>query len=126
MTSAAAGPTKPAVGVTVARPAMAPVTVPSAFGLPSSRHSMSSHASPPAAAAMWVTVIAMAASAFAPMALPPLKPSHPTQSIAAPATVSGRLWGGASASGKPGRRPIASATTSAAVPALVCTTSPPA
>ena len=39
MTSAPAGPTKPAVGVTVASPAITPVTVPRAFGLPSSHHS---------------------------------------------------------------------------------------
>ena len=75
---------------------------------------------------MWVTAIAMAASAFAPMALPPLKPSHPTQSIAAPVTVSGRLCGGGRRFGKPGLGPIESATTSAALPAVACTTMPPA
>jgi len=40
MTTAAHGLTKPAAGVMVARPAMAPTQTPTKLGLPSSFHSM--------------------------------------------------------------------------------------
>ncbi len=44
----------------------------------------------------------------------------------APATVSVMLWGFMGVSGKPRRTPSMSAATSAAVPAVTCTTVPPA
>ena len=75
---------------------------------------------------MWVTVNAMAASPLAANALPPLKPNQPTQSIAAPATVSVMLCGGCTLFGKPCRDPSTTAATRAAVPAVIWTTVPPA
>ena len=94
MTNAPAGPTKPAAGVTVASPATMPVTAPRTLGFPERDHSSIIQVNAPAAPEMCVTVIAMAALPSAAIALPPLKPSQPTHSIAAPVTVSGRLWGG--------------------------------
>ena len=75
---------------------------------------------------MWVTSIAMAPSPFAASALPPLKPNQPTQSMPAPATVSVMLWGGMGTREKPVRGPMTRADTSAATPAVMCTTVPPA
>ena len=47
-----------------------------------------------AAAAVFVVTKALTARPPAPSALPALKPNQPTQSIAEPITVNGRLWGG--------------------------------
>jgi hypothetical protein len=44
----------------------------------------------------------------------------------APATATGRLCGGMATCGKPRRRPMTIAQTSAATPAFTCTTMPPA
>jgi len=110
----------------VPSPATIPVTIPSTEGLPWRTHSMPIHAREPAAAEMWVTSMAMPASPFAASAEPPLKPNQPTHNIPAPVTVMVRLWGGMACSGKPLRLPITSAATSAATPAVICTTVPPA
>ena len=56
------------------------------------------------------------AAPLAASALPPLKPNQPTHSMPAPAIVRPGLCGGCSASGKPRRGPIISATTSAETP----------
>ena len=68
----------------------------------------------------------MPAEPSAASALPALKPNQPTQSMQAPVTVIVMLCGGIAVSGKPLRRPITSAHTSAATPAFRCTTVPPA
>ena len=68
----------------------------------------------------------MPAEPFAASALPALNPNQPTHSNAAPLTVIVRLCGGIAVLGKPVRLPITSAATSAATPALTCTTAPPA
>ena len=75
---------------------------------------------------MCVASMAMPADWFAASALPALKPNQPTHSMPAPAAVTGRLCGGIDTCGKPRRRPSTSAHTSAATPALTCTTVPPA
>ena len=75
---------------------------------------------------MCVTSIAMPAESSAASALPALKPNQPTHSMQAPVTVIVMLCGGIGDSGKPFRRPITSAQTSAAIPAFRCTTVPPA
>ena len=110
----------------VPRPATMPVTTPRIDGFPYFIHSMTIHASAPAEAPMCVVSMAMPAEPFAASALPALKPNQPTHSIPAPATVSGRLCGAMAVSGNPRRRPSTSAHTSAATPALMCTTMPPA
>ena len=103
-----------------------PVTMPSTLGLPNRIHSRSIQPSDPAAAPTCVTSIAMPAAPSAASALPALKPNQPTHSMQAPVTVIGRLCGGIGVVGKPLRLPMTSAATSAATPALICTTAPPA
>ena len=88
------GPTKPAAGVMATSPATAPDAAPRTVGFPRSAHSANIHASVAAAAAVFVVTKAVTARPPAPSALPALKPNQPTQSIAAPMTVNGRLWGG--------------------------------
>ncbi len=77
-------------------------------------------------AEMWVTRSAMAASPLAARALPPLKPYQPTHSMPAPIMVMPGLCGGWSSLGKPSRGPIMAAAIRAAIPAVACTTMPPA
>ena len=120
------GPTKPEAGVTVARPAITPVTAPTSDGLPCFFHSMADQTMAALTAARCVTAIAMPAPPSAASWLPPLKPNQPTQSIAAPAAVIPGLWGGWIWSGKPCLEPNTAAATSAADPALKWTTKPPA
>ena len=57
---------------------------------------------------------------------PPLKPNQPNHSRAAPSITRGRLCGRIGSAPKPLRRPTTRASTSAATPALMCTTVPPA
>ena len=73
------------------RPATAPEMMPSTDGLPRVAHSANIQASAAAAAANWVTAIAMPALALAPTAEPALKPNQPTHSSAAPITGRRRL-----------------------------------
>src|SRR5215469_15189320 len=88
------GPTLPAAGVMVARPAMVPVTAPTRLGLPNETHSIAIHTNVAVAADMWVVSIAMPASALAAMALPALKPNHPTHRSEAPTiTIQGACGG---------------------------------
>jgi hypothetical protein len=55
-----------------------------------------------------------------------LKPNQPTHSSDAPITVIVKLCGGIAVVGNPVRLPITRAATRAAMPALTCTTAPPA
>ena len=126
MPSAPTGPTKPDAGVIAASPATLPVTIPSTEGRPARSHSIAIQVSAAVAAEICVTTSAIAALPLAPSALPALKPNQPTQSMPVPATVSVRLWGGIGVVGQPRRTPSTSATTSAATPAVMCTTIPPA
>jgi len=103
-----------------------PVTIPRTLGLPNLTHSQAIHVREPTAALICVTSMAMPAAPFAAPALPALKPNQPTHSIQAPVTVIVRLCGGMGVSGKPRRFPMTSAATSAAPPAVTCTTAPPA
>src|SRR5258706_12584666 len=94
MMTAAQGGTYPAAGVTVARPATAPVSAPVTLGL-CSRHQVSaSQVTIAAAAAVFVLTKATAASPLAASALPPLKPNQPNQSKPAPSATNGTLCGG--------------------------------
>ena len=77
-----------------ASPAMAPVAMPSALGLPRLVHSMHIHVNPAVADAIWVTTIAIPATPSAASWLPAVNPNQLTQSIAAPTTVNTRLLGG--------------------------------
>ena len=110
----------------MASPATIPVTRPIRLGWPNRLPSIAIPVSDAVAAEMWVTVIAMAAVPFAPSALPALKPNQPTQSIAAPTKVMPGLWGGATSLGNSRLGPSMKTKASAAVPAVACTTSPPA
>ena len=118
MISPPTGPIKPEAGVTVARPATTPVTMPTIEGRPKRIHSSAAQTRPAADAEMWVTVMAMAAEPSAARALPPLKPYQPTHSIPAPIMVMPGLWGGLISFGKPSRRPRKAAMTRAATPAV--------
>ena len=105
---------------------MAPDAMPSTLGLPWEIHSLNIHARAAAAAASWVTAIAMPATPSAASSLPALNPNQPTQSIAAPTTVYPRLFGGIGVFGYPLRLPSAMHAASPATPALMWTTVPPA
>ena len=87
-----------------ARPAMAPVAMPTMLGLPNLTASMTSQTSAAVAAEMCVTVIAMPASAPAFSALPALKPYQPTQSMQAPTMVIQGACGGLTSLGEAGPR----------------------
>src|SRR4051794_31837101 len=91
---AAIGPTNPAAGVITTRPATAPEIAPSTVGLPVLIHSTNSHPSVAAAAPKCVAMNALLASDPALSALPALNPNQPTQSSAAPITLSTTLCGG--------------------------------
>src|SRR6185436_543629 len=80
------GLTNPEAGVMATRPATAPETMPRTEGLPRLIHSANIQASAAAAAAIWVTAIAMPALVLAPTAEPALKPNQPTHSREAPIT----------------------------------------
>ena len=68
MTIAATGPTNPAAGVIATSPATAPVTTPNIVGFPFHSQSISAQLRPAAAAAVFVTTKALAASAARPPA----------------------------------------------------------
>ena len=79
-----------------------------------------------AADAIWVLIIAVAASEPADSALPALKPNQPNQSIPAPSSTSGILCGRIGSRLKPSRFPKTIASARAAAPELISTTVPPA
>src|SRR2546427_12009344 len=108
------------------RPATAPLAAPRTVGLPRPIHSAPIHESAAAAVAVLVATNALVASAPADSALPALKPNHPNQRSAAPASVKGRLCGGMGSDPWPSRLPITIAHTRADTPELMWTTVPPA
>ena len=71
-------------------------------------------------------MIADAAIPSAASAEPALNPAQPNHRMPVPIIVIGRLCGGIARSGYPLRTPISSTSASAAAPALMCTTAPPA
>src|SRR5947207_2074212 len=94
ITIAERGLTKPEAGVIATSPATAPEAAPSIVGLPVLIHSATIQPNAAKEAAVWVTTNALVASPPALKAEPALKPNQPTQSIAAPITAKGKLWGG--------------------------------
>src|SRR5258708_3322762 len=94
MKKATVTPKKQEAGVGPPGPATAPDAMPSTEGLPFTIHSVNIHDKAATAVASWVTTIAMPARPSAATAEPALKPNQPTQSNAAPVTVSARLCGG--------------------------------
>ena len=78
------------------------------------------------AAATCVVTKAFAAAPFAPSADPALNPNHPNHSSPAPRSVNGSAFGRITSRRHPVRGPSTSTSASAAAPALMCTTSPPA
>ena len=75
---------------------------------------------------MCVFTSACTARPSARSAEPALNPNHPNHKSPVPINVSGSECGGIGAWGQPRRRPMTSTTASAAIPALMCTTVPPA
>src|SRR5579863_2242239 len=126
MITAESGPTKPEAGVMATKPATAPEQMPSTLGLPFTSHSVNIQARAAAAVAMCVTAKAMPARPSEATAEPALKPNQPTHSSEAPITVSVRLWGAMASLPNPWRLPSISAVARPAIPALMCTTVPPA
>src|SRR5665213_123929 len=120
------GLTKPEAGVIATRPATAPEQMPSTLGLPLTSHSVNIQANAAVAVAMWVTRKAMPARPSETTAEPALKPNQPTHSNEAPITVSVRLCGAIFSLPSPWRLPSISAVARPAMPALMCTTVPPA
>ncbi len=94
--------------------------------MPRSSASIATQASAAPAVAVKVFSIASAAPPPADSAEPALKPNQPTNRIAAPTKLSGSECGAISSRPSPMRGPITQAPTSAAMPALICTTVPPA
>ena len=123
---AAIGVTKPEAGVIATRPATAPDAAPSIVGFPVLNHSATIQPSAASEAAVCVAMNALEASPFAPSADPALNPNQPTHSIAAPITAKGRLCGAIGTLPCPTRLPMIKTATSAEMPALMCTTVPPA
>src|SRR5204862_2866200 len=86
----------PAVGVTQARPATAPVNAPTRLGFPLRSQEMASHVHMAIDPAMSVLTKACAATPFAASAEPALKPNHPNHSSPVPratkATLCGRVF----------------------------------
>ena len=126
ITNAPGMPTLPAAGVIATRPATAPEAAPSIEGLPLNIHSPSVHDSTAHAVARNVFRNASDAVLPASSAEPALKPNQPNHSSEAPIIVIGRLPGAIASLPKPTRLPITYAPTRPAMPALMCTTVPPA
>ena len=99
---------------------------PRTLDLPLTIHVTMVHVSPAAAVARKVFVNASAASPFAASALPALNPNHPNQRRAAPSTTSGTFSGSMTDPLNPCLGRSTSADASAAVPAAMWTTVPPA
>src|SRR3954462_1842371 len=121
MIAAAHGCTYPAAGVTVARPATAPVIAPVILGRCSRHQERKSHATMPTAAAVFVLTKAAAATPLAARALPPLKPNQPNQSRPVPSATKATLCGASFSLGANRRLPTTKTDARAAIPALRCT-----
>src|ERR1700761_5049658 len=126
ITTAPKGPTLPAAGVIVARPAMVPVTAPTRLGLPKDTHSIPIQTRVAVAADRCVVSIAIPASALDARALPALKPNQPTHNSEAPTITIQGACGGRTDLGKSTRGFSIQAITRAEMPAVTCTTMPPA
>src|SRR5271157_1538529 len=84
ITIASEGLTKPAAGVTAARPQTNPTHIPTAEGLPFRIQSKISQLTPAAAAARFVVTRALTATSLADRELPALKPNQPNHRMAVP------------------------------------------
>src|SRR5712664_4090416 len=126
MTTAGVGPTKPDAGVMATNPATAPDAMPRTLGLPLTIHSANIQPKAAAAVAIWVAAIAIPARPSAATAEPALKPNQPTHSRDAPMSVNVKLWGGIASLPYPTRLPSTKQLASPTIPALMCTTVPPA
>src|SRR6516162_5115701 len=119
--------TYPAAGVIATSPTTAPMQAPSADGLFPFSQSKNIQASMADAEAVFVVANASAAAGEAARAEPALKPNQPNQSIPVPRSTNGTLAGeNASLDRWLCRRPSIKAPASAAQPADMCTTVPPA
>src|SRR3954466_8668173 len=125
MMSAPPGVTKPDAGVIATRPATAPQAAPTTLTLRVLAYETRTQVIVAAAAAMFVTVKALAARPPAVSADPALNPNQPNHRRPAPRTVIGTSCGSL-LSPFMWRFPIISATTRADTPELMWTTVPPA
>src|SRR6478672_10992440 len=116
----------PAAGVMQARPATAPVNAPTRLGFPSRHHEMVSQVHIAIDPAMSVLTNACAATPFAASADPALNPNHPNHSSPVPRATNATLCGTVFSPGANFRAPTTHTLASAANPALVWTTNPPA
>mmetsp|Transcript_56479 Transcript_56479/g.104579 ORF Transcript_56479/g.104579 Transcript_56479/m.104579 type:complete len:200 (+) Transcript_56479:667-1266(+) len=114
---------KPAAGVTVASPAIAPTQRPTNFGRPSRSQSMINHMKSATEAAISEFTAAATEAPLTFKADPPLKPNQPNHNNAVPSATNGMLWGVSSASL---RLPTTTRLPNAENPAVMCTTMPPA
>src|SRR5262245_22789640 len=117
---------KPAAGVIATSPTTIAVAAPTAVALPDRITSRNVQTTSVAAGASIVVMNARPAIGLAASALPALKPNHPNQSRPAPSSTNGTLCGSSDDDGYSCRLPTTIALTSAAMPALTCTTVPPA
>src|SRR5262245_60700357 len=108
------------------RPTTIAVAAPTAVGLLERIASRSVQTESVAAGARKVAVNARPAMPLAATALPALNPNQPNQRTPAPSSVNGTLCGRSADDLKSRRLPTSIAATSAATPALTCTTVPPA
>src|SRR3989304_4243146 len=115
--------TNPAAGVIATSHATAPEARPNTVGFFVCVHSVNIHDIAARAAAVFVLIKATPASPFAATAEPALKPNHPNHRRPAPVTTRVKLLGLSAASCL---LPRTNAPTRAAMPALTCTTVPPA
>ena len=113
-------------GVMATSPATTPEAAPREVPWPSRIRSVSSQPSIAAAVATVVVTNVVPAIPPAPTADPALNPYHPNHSSPAPSITKGRLCGRIGDEGQPSRLPRISESTSAAMPALMCTAVPPA
>ena len=116
----------PAAGVTATRPTTIAVAQPTAVDLPERNISRKLQKTSVAAGASIVVTNARLAMLSAANALPALNPNQPNHSRPAPSSANGTLCGSRDDEGYPWRLPTTNAATSAATPALTCTTVPPA
>src|SRR5690606_8412695 len=117
--------TKPAAGVMATRPTTAPIQNPRADGFFPRTASKRIQQRPAAAEAVFVVAKAEAASGVAPIALPPLKPNQPNQRRPVPNSTKGMFAGAIAVFLSFLLRRYMDAA-SAANPADICTTVPPA
>src|ERR1051326_6899118 len=101
MAMLAIGPTKPLAGVMATSPMTAPVAVAIALGFLFSAQLNTIQVNAQAAAAVFVTTNALAASGPADRALPALNPNQPNHSRAAPSRTKGTLLEGSALSAGP-------------------------